>query len=58
MNAISDDPGSQQLSSKFQFQYIPTSFFVDGKGKVVSSFTGVLQEAEMKARLDQLLSAQ
>ncbi len=58
VNAISDDPGSQQLLSKFKFQYIPTSFFIDGKGKVVSSFTGVLNDAEMKARLDKLLAAQ
>jgi thioredoxin-like negative regulator of GroEL len=54
VNAISDDPGSQQLASKFKFQYIPTSFFIDGNGKVVDSFTGAMSEAEMKARLDKL----
>jgi thiol-disulfide isomerase/thioredoxin len=54
VNALSDDPGSQQLMSELKFQYIPTSFFIDGSGKVVGSFTGVLSDGEMKARLDKL----
>lgn len=54
VNAISDDDGSQALLKKFPFQYIPTSFFIDSKGNVVESFTGVIDEASMKARLDKL----
>jgi thioredoxin-like negative regulator of GroEL len=54
VNAISDDPSAQQLASKFQFQYIPTSFFIAPDGKVADSFTGSMSDVEMKARLDKL----
>jgi len=56
VNAISDDPSAQQLASRFQFQYIPTSFFVTPDGKVVDSFTGAMPDTDMKARLDRLLA--
>ena len=56
VNAISDDPGSQQLGERFQFQYIPTSFFIDAKGSVVDSYTGVIDEPSMKAHLDKLVA--
>lgn len=54
VNAITDDASSQQLAAKFSFQYIPTSFFVKPDGTVLDSYTGVLSEADMKARLDTL----
>ena len=54
MNALTDDTSGQRLASKFQFQYIPTSFFVASDGTVVDSFTGSMSEADMKARLDKL----
>ncbi len=54
VNAITDDPSAQQLASRFSFQYIPTSFFIDARGSVVESFTGVIDEPSMKARLDKL----
>lgn len=54
VNAITDDPSGQQLASRFAFQYIPTSFFLRPDGTVVDSFTGVLTDAAMKARLDSL----
>ncbi len=56
VNAISDDPSAQQLASKFQFQYIPTSFFITPDGKIADSFTGAMSEADMKARLDKLIA--
>ena len=49
VNAITDDPSAQQLASKFQFQYIPTSFFIKPDGTVADSFTGAMSDAEMKA---------
>jgi thioredoxin-like negative regulator of GroEL len=58
VNAISDDPSGQELASSFQFQYIPTSFFLAADGTVVSSYTGVLSAQEMRARLDSLVAAQ
>jgi len=54
VNAISDDSASQQLASKFQFQYIPQSFFIDSRGSVVDSFTGAMDESAMRAYLDKL----
>ncbi len=56
VNAISDDPSSQRLASQFRFEYIPTSFFITPDGHVADSFTGSMQEAEMKARLDKLIA--
>lgn len=56
VNAISDDPSAQQLSAKFSFQYIPTSFFLKPDGTVVDSFTGEMDEATMRGYLDALLS--
>ena len=56
VNAISDDPSAQQLASRFQFQYIPTSFFITPDGKVADSFTGAMPDADMKARLDKLIA--
>ena len=56
VNAISDDPSAQQLASKFQFQYIPTSFFVSPDGKITDSFTGAMNDVDMKARLDKLIA--
>ena len=57
VNAITDDPSGQQLAAQFNFQYIPTSFFIGRDGKVLSSFTGVLSPAELKTRLDQLAAS-
>jgi len=54
VNAIDGDPASQQLASKFQFQYIPQSFFIDSEGSVVDSFTGAMDESTMRAYLDKL----
>ena len=56
VNAITADPSGEQLASRFQFQYIPTSFFITPDGKVVDSFTGPMPDTDMKARLDKLIS--
>ena len=56
VNALSDDPGTQKLASKFPFRYIPTSFFVKADGTVADSYTGPLIEADMRARLDKLVA--
>jgi thioredoxin-like negative regulator of GroEL len=56
VNAITDDQSAQQLASKFSFQYIPTSFFLKPDGTVIDSYTGVLSEVDMKARLDKLVT--
>lgn len=55
VNAITDSPSGRELSSRFAFQYIPTSIFIAGDGTVVDSFTGVLGDDEMRARLDALV---
>lgn len=56
VNAITDDAGGQALASRFSFQYIPTSFFVNAEGDVVDSYTGVLGADEMRTRLDALVA--
>ncbi len=58
VNVITDDPAGQQLATRFDFQYIPTSFFVSADGEVFDSYTGVLTAPEMRARLDALIAAQ
>jgi len=56
VNAISDDPSAQQLAAQFQFQYIPSSFFITPDGKVSDSFTGAMVDTDMRARLDKLIA--
>ncbi len=56
MNAVTDEASAQRLASRFSFQYIPTSFFIDAGGEVVGSYTGPLTEAEMRGRLDELIA--
>jgi len=57
VNVITGDPSGQQLARRFSFQYIPTSFFLAPDGAVVESFTGSMDEAEMRSRLDALLES-
>lgn len=54
VNVITDDPSGQQLSSRFAFQYIPTSFFLKADGTVADSYTGAMDEAQMRSYLDAL----
>lgn len=56
VNAITDDASGQQLAARFNFQYIPTSFFFDSKGELVGSYTGVLSVEELRARLDSMVT--
>jgi thiol-disulfide isomerase/thioredoxin len=56
VNAITDDASAQRLAARFQFQYIPTSFFLGPDGRVVDTHTGVLSPDELKARLDRLVA--
>ncbi len=58
VNAITDDPSGRELASGFSFQYIPTSFFLAPDGTVVDSFTGAMDETQMRGHLDALVSAQ
>ncbi len=54
VNAITDDPGSRALASRFEFQYIPTSFFIDQEGTITDTYVGPLDEAGLRAKLDRL----
>jgi thiol-disulfide isomerase/thioredoxin len=54
VNAITTDEPSQRFAERFRFQYIPQSFFIDSKGSVVDSYTGTIDEASMRERLDRL----
>lgn len=59
VNAITDDPSAQQLAAQFSFQYIPTSFFLSpGGSEVADSFTGAMEDAQMRGYLDALVKAQ
>lgn len=57
MNAVTADASAQELSTKFQFQYIPTSFFLSPDGQVLDSYTGPMTAQEMRLRLDKLVGA-
>lgn len=56
VNAITDDPSGQQLSSRFSFQYIPTSFFLKADGTIADSYTGALTAEDMRVYLDTLVA--
>lgn len=58
VDAVTDDPSGRQLASKFSFQYIPQSFFLKPDGTTVDSFTGAMEESDMRARLDALIAKQ
>lgn len=57
VNAITDDASAQQLAGRFQFQYIPTSFFLSPDGNVSDSFTGAMDETRLRGYLDALSEA-
>lgn len=57
VDAVTDDSGTQELASKFSFQYIPTSFFLKADGTTVDSFTGAMDDAQMRGYLDALVRA-
>lgn len=56
MDALTDDPSARELAAGFQFQYIPTSFFIAPDGTVTDSYTGPLTEDEMRGYLDDLVA--
>lgn len=58
VNAITGDPSGAQLASSFEFQYIPTSFFLAPGGEQHDAFTGAMDEAAMRGYLDALLAMQ
>jgi thioredoxin-like negative regulator of GroEL len=59
VNGLTDDPAGQQLAADFEFQYIPTSFFLAPGGEtVVDSFTGAMDADQMRGYLDALIAAQ
>lgn len=55
VDVYTDDPRARPLFSQFAFQYIPTSFFLAADGSVVEQHTGVLNDGEMRERLDTLV---
>jgi thiol-disulfide isomerase/thioredoxin len=57
VDVYTDDPRAQALYSRFAFQYIPTSFFLAPDGSVADQHTGVLDEQELRDRLDDLASS-
>lgn len=57
VDVYTEDPRARPLFAQFAFQYIPTSFFLATDGSVADQHTGVLNEDEMRARLDALLEA-
>ncbi|MDH4139654.1 MAG: thioredoxin family protein [Coriobacteriia bacterium] len=58
VNAITTDSSGQQLASRFSFQYIPTSFFLEPDGDVREAHTGPLSEVELRERLDALVKTE
>jgi len=57
VDVYTDDPRARPLFARFAFQYIPTSFFLAADGAVVDQYTGVLNDDEMRSRLETLLRA-
>ncbi len=58
VNAITDEESGYELSKRFSFQYIPTSFFIGPDGQVADSYTGAIDAVAMRARLDALVAGQ
>lgn len=58
VNAITGDSSADQLASKFQFQYIPTSFFLKADGTLADAYTGELNETALRDYLDAVVAAE
>ncbi|MBW6468145.1 MAG: thioredoxin family protein [Coriobacteriia bacterium] len=58
VSAHTVDSRSRDLFDEFSFRSVPTSFFVDQAGEVIDEHVGPLSDAELRERLDTLLSAQ
>jgi thioredoxin-like negative regulator of GroEL len=58
VNIDVSDPAENKLSSQYQIQYIPTTYFLNHKGEITFSYVGVIQQDEMRAKLRALAEAE
>jgi len=54
VNIDVNNPVEQALCSRYQIQYIPTTYFLNSKGEVAFNYVGVIQQDEMRAKLKAL----
>jgi thioredoxin-like negative regulator of GroEL len=54
VDVLTDDPRARPLFSEFNFQYIPTLFFLAPDGSVIEQHTGPLAEEDLRQTLDGL----
>lgn len=56
VNIDVNDPLEKGLLEQYQINYIPTTFLLDGNGKIISQYVGVLSIEEMREKLNALLN--
>ena len=54
VNVIVDDPNAADVLKEYKIELIPTSYFIDGSGKVVEKRVGAIPIAEMRKKLAKL----
>ena len=51
------DPATQEFRNQFGFRYQPYLVFVDGEGNVIGDAIGYQDEANLRAKIEQLVSS-
>lgn len=54
INIDVNSPAEQELCTQYQIQYIPTTYFLNSKGKVAFNYVGVISQDEMRSKLKAL----
>lgn len=54
INIDVNDSAEQSLCIQYGIQYIPTTYFLNASGAATFNYVGVIQEAEMRAKLKAL----
>jgi len=57
VDAPTGDQRTRPLLERFQFQFVPTTIFLNPDGAVFDQHTGAMSEADFRARLDALVAA-
>ena len=56
VNLDVNNPLESKLLEQYQIQYIPTTYLLDGNGKIIGPYVGVIPIEEMRGKLNALLS--
>lgn len=56
VNIDLNNPLESKLLEQYKINYIPTTYLLDGNGKIISQYVGAIPIEEMRGKLNALLS--